>query len=450
MKKRILKIAGITLLVLAALFALAFGGLYLYSRTYSIPPQAASIENDTGLIRAHGRTLYDANGNPIVLKGVNAGQLLLQESQMSPFFAEPLTNADGSYVTDVNGNVQYSAFSEADLRAAIASNPNLNMHHIDGLLAQYWKSFFSTEDFVIIKQELGLNCIRLPFYYLNILNEDLTRKSEEDAFRFLDWFISCAAEQELYVILDLHGVPGSQNGQEDSGVSDQSCTFWDNQAYVDAVVDLWDFVSDHYTDNAPELGKWIASYGILNEPTNDRSIATPKQRWEILDRMYEVIRFNGDEHVITICSSGGFNGLPNPQKYTWKNVQYEYHWYNEKDSYSLFTMLQDMQNIFRDYDVPVLIGEFSTFGDHDAFNTLMHLFADRNYSWMVWNYKTIVTGDQVSCQAVYTYQMQLQPGELKCNIATCTFDEYLDLCKKLTTENCVAGKLYDMLLALRS
>ena len=33
MKKRILKIAGITLLVLAALFALAFGGLYLYSRT---------------------------------------------------------------------------------------------------------------------------------------------------------------------------------------------------------------------------------------------------------------------------------------------------------------------------------------------------------------------------------------------------------------------------------
>ena len=238
MKKRVFAVIGFALLALVLVLALTVGWLYIYSQNYSIPPQAESIENDTGLIRAHGRTLYDANGLPIQLKGVNAGNVMLQEGWMSPFATEPLTNPDGSYVTDADGNVQYPEFGEEDFRAAIASNPNLNMHSIDGLLLRYWQSLFSEEDFRIIKEELGMNCIRLPFYYLNILNEDLTRKDEEDAFRFMDWFIGCAAEYEIYVILDLHGAPGSQNGYEHSGVTDQRCEFWDTPEYVDAVVDL--------------------------------------------------------------------------------------------------------------------------------------------------------------------------------------------------------------------
>ena len=157
MAKRILKITGIALLSLILLLAITIGGLYLYSQNYTIPAQAESIDNDTGLIQAFGRTLYDANGQPIQLKGVNAGQILLQEGWMSPFATEPLTNADGSYVTDADGNVQYPEFGEEDFRAAIASNPELNVHHIDGLLVQYWKAFFSEEDFRIIKEDLGLN-----------------------------------------------------------------------------------------------------------------------------------------------------------------------------------------------------------------------------------------------------------------------------------------------------
>ena len=214
MKKRVLKIVGFSLLGLVLLLGITVGWLYVYSQNYKIPEQAAFIENDTGLIKAHGRTLYDANGQPIQLQGINAGQIMLQEGWMSPFATEPLTNQDGSYVTDADGTVQYPEFGEEDFRNAIKSNPNLNIHHIDGLLMMYWKAFFTEEDFEIIKEELGMNCIRLPFYYLNILNEDLTRKDENIAFQFLDWFIECAARHELYVILDLHGAPGSQNGYE--------------------------------------------------------------------------------------------------------------------------------------------------------------------------------------------------------------------------------------------
>ena len=252
--------------------------------------------------------------------------------------------------------------------------------------------------------------------------------------------------------MDLHGAPGSQNGYEHSGVTDQRCEFWDTPAYVDAVVDLWDYVSDHYTDTVPELGKWIASYDLLNEPTDGHGGVTTKKCWEAFDRMYEVIRYNGDDHVITISGSWDFGKLPNPQKYSWKNVQYEYHWYNwwsDIVPYDLFYLYQDMWNIFRNYDVPVLIGEFTLFEDKEAWSTQLQLFDDRNYSWTVWNYKTTVMGGWTSSWGVYTCQLKLAPGELKCNIATCTFDEYLAVCQQVKTANCATGTLYEVLQEYR-
>ena len=451
--KRVLKIVGLTLLALVLLLCATLTGLYIYSSTYTIPEQAQSIQNDTGLIQAHGRSLYDANGNPIRLEGVNAGQILLQEGWMGPFALEPLTNADGSYVTDGDGNVQYPEFGEEDFRNGLKSNPNLNVFEMEALLAIYYDCFFSKDDFRIIKEELGLNCIRLPFYYLNILNEDLTRKEETEAFGYFDWFLSCAAQQGLYVILDLHGAPGSQNGYEHSGVTDQRCEFWDNETYVAAVIDLWDYVSDHYTNTEPALGKWIASYDLLNEPTDGHGGVTTKKCWNVFDRIYDAIRDNGDRHVVTIAGSWDFGKLPNPEKYGWENVQYEYHWYNwwsDLVPYDLFYLYQDMWNVFRDYDVPVLIGEFTLFEDRDAWSRQLNMFEDRNYSWTVWNYKTTVVGGWTSSWGVYTSQLKLAPGELKCNVATCSFAEYLAACDQVKTEKCVTSTLYDVLKAYKA
>ena len=212
MKKKPLKIVLICVLAVALLVGGVFGGLMIYSASYKVPSPAAKVENHTGLVQAVGRSLYDADGNVLQLVGVNAGQILLQEGWMSPFALEPLKNEDGSYVKDKDDNIQYPEFTEEEFRAALAANPNLAGYDVDELMEYYWYCFFTEEDFCIIKEDLGLNAIRLPFYYLNILNEDLTRKDEADAFAYLDWFMELAAKYELYVILDLHGAPGSQNG----------------------------------------------------------------------------------------------------------------------------------------------------------------------------------------------------------------------------------------------
>ena len=438
------------LCVLLALVVLIVGVGCIFSLTYQVPEQAATIVNATGLVQASGRALYDVNGNMLQLIGVNAGQILLQEGWMSPFATEALKNEDGSYVKDGGDNIQYPEFTEAEFRAALKSNPNLSQYDIDELLKIYWDCFMTEEDFRIIKEDLNLNAIRLPFYYLNILNEDLTPKSEEDAFSYLDWFIEQAAKQEIYIILDLHGAPGSQSGYEHAGEPGHSADLWTNQANMDATVLLWDMVSQHYTNARPDLGKWIATYDLLNEPTETFEGFTTKVCWDFFDRVYDTIRENGDQHVITMCGCWDTVNLPNPKTYGWENVQYQYHWYNwlhETIPFSLYRIYKDATLMLADYDVPVLIGEFTFFENKEAWQQALSLFDERGYSWTIWNYKTVVTGWWQSSWGVYTCQLKFitENEDLKCNPATCTYEEYVATCEKTRTENCVTGTLYEVL-----
>ena len=443
MLKKLLIILGAVILLLA----LFVGGVVLYSVTYSVPEQAASVENTTDLVQAHGRSLYDAQGNRLQLKGINAGQILLQEGWMSPFALEPSKNADGSFVTDADGNLQYPEFTEEEFRAGLQANPNLADRDLDELLQHYYSCFFTEEDFRIIREDLGFNTIRLPFYYLNILNEDLSLKAEADAFAYLDWFITNAAAQDLYVILDLHGAPGSQNGYEHSGAADQKAKLWESQEYRAATIRLWEAIARHYTVTRPDLGARIATYDLMNEPTYNSRGVTTKACWDFFDELYDAIRAQGDDHVITMEGCWDFGSLPDPADYGWENIQYEYHWYNwwsDKLPYTLFHAYQDLSNIGRNYDVPVLIGEFTVFENRDNWAKELALFDSRGYNWTIWNYKTTVTGWWTSSWGVYTCQLNLTDTP-KCNVSTCTLEEFLAACEATRTENCATGTLYEVL-----
>jgi len=450
MMKKVLKGVALTIVSLFLAVIIFLDCFVTYSQNYTYEEKVTTIENNTGLVQASGKSLYDADGNHLVLRGINAGQILLQEGWMSPFALEPLKNEDGSYVKDADNNIQYPEFTEEEFRQGIKSNPNLNTYDMEELMKIYWDAFFTEEDFRIIKEDLQMNTIRLPFYYLNVLNEDLTMKAEEEAFAYLDWFISEAAEQELYVVLDLHGAPGSQNGFEHSGRKDRVAGLWTSEENIAATVELWKFVSKHYTETKPELGKWIATYDILNEPTYEYNTQTTPECWEVFDQIYDVIRANGDKHVITMEGCWDFGKLPEPADYGWENVQYEYHWYNWWSNIlpnELLYAYYDLYNIGRDYDVPVFVGEFTLFEDREAWADTLALLDQRNYSWTIWNYKSTVTGWWTTSWGVYTCQLKAitENEDLKCNIATCTYEEYLETCEKVKTENCVTATLYDVI-----
>ena len=454
-KKKVLKAVLLSLLAVILLAGAVVGVMLLHSANYEVEDIPDEAGNTTGLVQAIGRSLYDANGDQLQLVGVNAGQILLQEGWMGPFSLEPLKNEDGSYVKDNDGNIQYPEFTEEEFRAGLSSNPNLADYSLDELMEYYWNCFFTEEDFRIIKEDLNLNTIRLPFYWRNILNDDYTLKDEDEAFAYLDWFLSMAAKYELYIVLDLHGAPVTQNGYEHSGDYTGEPLLWDDEAAIAATVALWDYVSQHYTQTQPELGKWIATYDILNEPTYTYDGSTTEECWEVFDQIYDTIRDNGDAHVVTMEGCWGFNTLPDPADYGWENVMYEYHWYNwwsDVLSYDMLIAYHDSLNVGRDYDVPVYIGEFTCFEDTEAWNQILTLFDERNYSWTVWSYKSTVTGWWTTSWGVYTCQMKAitENEDTKCNVATCTYEEYIAACEMTRTENCVTATLYDVLTQHRS
>lgn len=451
-KHKALKISLITLGSVLFIFLGTVLGVFIYLKAYKIPKQDEKIDDPTGLVVTCNRSLYDKNGNKLELKGINAGQILLQEGWMSPFCVGAKKDSDGNYIKDKDGNLTYDEFAEETFLDAINLNSNLN-DDLDNLKDYYYKSFFDENDFKIIKNELGLNTIRLPFYWRNILNDDLTRKEEDVAFKYLDWFLTNCKENDLYCVLDLHGVKGSQNGYEHSGYIIDNPTFWDNEEYIASAIDIWDYVSNHYTNVRSDLAPYIATYDILNEPQNKKVEGhTDEKCHEVFNKIYKVIRNNNDKHVITIEGCWDFTSLPKPSDYDWENIMYEYHFYNrdhDNISAEIYKAYHMLKNIGRDYNVPVLIGEFNCFEDKDAWRfTLEDWFDEFNYNWTVWNYKTTVTGWWSSSWGVYTANLNLDTSkeETKCDVSKCTKEEFISVCDKVKTKNCQKYTLYNVLM----
>ena len=449
MKK--LKIVLIAAVSAIALIGGVVGGFAIHTLNYKVESTGQSIENNTGLIQARGKVLFDKNGLPIQLRGVNAGNTLVQEDWMSPFSVGEQLDENGDYVKKDN-YIQYEKFAEKQFREAIKGNTNFANYKVEDVVEYFAKSFFSENDFVIVKEDLKMNAIRLPFYYLDILNEDLSLKDNDEIFDYFDWFLENCKKNELYCILDLHGAPGSQNGLDHSGVIDGKSNLWDDENNINATIKIWDTISTYYTATRPDLGAYIATYDILNEPREASTNVTTEKCWNVFDRIYDAIRENNDKHVVTFEACWDFAKLPNPKDYGWENVQYEYHWYNwnnESVPYDLFYLASEVSNIGRYYDVPVYIGEFTCFEDKEAWAKQLKLFDQRNYSWTIWNYKTCVDGWWTSSWGVYTIEQKFvtEYEQKRCNIATCTYDEFLSVCEMVKSDSPKSFKktLYDVI-----
>lgn len=111
--------------------------------------------------------------------------------------------------------------------------------------------FFSEEDIAYIRS-LGATAIRIPFHW---------RYADPANVTYLDRVVEWARRYGVYVILDLHAVPGWQNPgwhcDNPYGVS----LFWRETFYQDQVIALWRFLADRYKDEPA-----IAGYDLLNEP----------------------------------------------------------------------------------------------------------------------------------------------------------------------------------------
>ncbi|WP_302669578.1 cellulase family glycosylhydrolase [Eubacterium sp. AF15-50] len=338
--------------------------------------KAASALESNDFLKVNGTQIRKSkgSGDVVYLRGTNAGGWLVQENWMNP------TNA-------------------SDQRTMMDTLANrFGSSKRDELVATYEDNYWTTQDFDNCA-EMGMSVIRLPFTYMNLCDDNGNLKS--NAFDRLDWFVSNCSSRGMYVILDMHGAFGSQNGMDHSGEVNDGTQLYYNQSNKNKTLNLWKSIAEHFKGNPA-----VAAYDILNEP-GIKAAATYSLQWDFYNEIYNAIRSKDSDHIIIMESCWDADNLPRPSQYGWTNVAYEYHYYpwNAQNSssaqQSYFSgKVSDISS--HNYGVPTFVGEFTCFEQEQGWKTAMSIFNSQGWHWTTWSYK--VTGN--SSWGIYNHSPQ--------------------------------------------
>ena len=137
-------------------------------------------------------------------------------------------------------------------------------------LEQHWDTFVDASDFRYLAS-IGINTVRLPIGYWSLgprFCEGTPFESVGTVYRN-SWprvvrAIKMAADAGIGVLVDLHGAPGSQNGQPHSGISDGQTGLFGNDWYVNKTMSVLSFLVRELVNVTNVVG-----IQILNEPKDD-------------------------------------------------------------------------------------------------------------------------------------------------------------------------------------
>jgi hypothetical protein len=253
------------------------------------------------------------------------------------------------------------------------------------LLDVYQHSYINEQDFDNVKK-LNFNCIRLPFFYKILEDDDKPGVYKKHGWDLLDFAVSNCATRNIYCIIDLHGTPGGQSADHTTGQTGLD-NFFKKKKYQDRTVKLWEAIARRYKNESA-----VAGYDLINEPYGAPS---KNALIKIYDRLYKVIRTIDKKHIIFLADRGpwhgGLNELPSPKKAGWKNVVYQTHLYDFKNwGFTAHKKLIDnfaREEIARKKNVPILIGEFHPWGNKEVWKMYFTEFNSNNWNWTLWTYK---------------------------------------------------------------
>ena len=318
---------------------------------------------DTPFLKADGKVLRNnyGLGEEVVLRGTNAGGWTLPENWQCPTNAADL-------------HEQKKALTE-----------RFGEKKADELINLYISNWWTEEDFDLCKEE-GINMLRLPISYFEMLDENYNLK--DTAWELVDWFVEQCAERGIYVLIDMHGAIGSQNGKDHSGDTTKPNVgdFYGNEENIKNTIRLWENIAERFKDNP-----WVCGYDLLNEPS-----AVGPTQFEVYDRIYKAIREIDKNHTIYVQAIWEPTHLPDPSFYDWENIVYQYHFYGwdvEKDADGQEKFIQSKQkyvNELAKYDVPLLVGEFTFFSNLESWPRGLDIFEEEGWNYTTWTWK--VTG----------------------------------------------------------
>lgn len=321
-------------------------------------------KNSVSFLHTEGESIYNESGEQIVLRGTNFGGWGIMEDWFCPFV---------------------SPSGEEDMYFTLVDRFGVEKTHE---LMQLYRSNWITEQDYKNVAELGMNVVRLPLWYRNFQSDDngtwYRDKNGNIDFSELDEAVAMCRKYGLYIIIDMHGLPGYQNDYDHCGKSKSMHLFDETEQgerYREVSKDLWVTIAQRYKDEPA-----VAMYDLMNEPlgTNITSDAGAKQMfWDFSNELYEAIRSVDPNHIITMEAIWSPDAIASPDVYGWENIVYQEHLYDVTNP----TYLRKMSEIKKaDFNAPFYIGEFYPRGI-STFSYILSLLNKKNLSWTTWTYK---------------------------------------------------------------
>jgi len=301
-----------------------------------------------------GKTIYSPQGELLHLKGVNLGNWLLPEGYMFKLRNCNSPRKIDQAIRELIGNSATTAFWDAFLE-----------NHI-------------TEADIKWLSEAGANIIRLPFDYRLLTNDDFLGR-DMHGYDYLDKAVAWCEEYKIYVLLDMHGAPGGQTGDNIDN-SDGYPWLMVDEGMKQKVTEIWQEIAERYADNTTVIG-----YNLLNEPIPHYFEADSlKHNLEPLyKRITKAIREVDQNHIIFIGGAvweTDFSVFTEPFD---DKLVYTFHKYwmppEQKE-------IQQYVDFREKYNVPILMGESGE--NDDAWVKDFRELLDKNrIHWTFWPYK---------------------------------------------------------------
>lgn len=216
-----------------AKYAIAVLGLCVWSA------QGLKPRSDVSEIQSQ---IWDYGSDKI--RGISLGGWFVLEPYITPSLFEKLGNNDTDIPVD-----EYTFCQK------------LGKEEAAKVLTKHWEEYYTEDDFKDIKN-YGLNLVRIPVGYWAFaqLDDDPYVQGQEP---FIDKAIQWAKSQGLKVWFDLHGVPGSQNGFDNSGKRGK-VGWQDDPENLNVTTKALDYIFDKY--GVEGLSDTIIGIEIVNEP----------------------------------------------------------------------------------------------------------------------------------------------------------------------------------------
>ncbi len=328
------------------------------------PAFAARDAKAMPMLHTQGEKIVTAKGEEVVLRGTNFGGWGIMEDWFCPY-----TNPAG----------------EEPVYQTLVSR--FGAEKVHELFKIYRSNWITETDYNNVAQ-LGMNVIRLPVWYRNFQKDDngtWYRKPDGTIdFSELDGAVALCKKYGIYLIIDLHGLPGFQNDYDHCGQSKSMSLFDDTEKgkrYREVVIDFWVQLAKHYKGEST-----IAMYDLMNEPlgTNiTRDGSFQQTFWDFSDELYRAVRKVDPDHIICMEAIWDPSAIASPDVYGWENIVYQEHLYDITN----FTILRKLNEIKNSgYNAPFYIGEFYPRG-LTTFGYMLSMFNERNLSWTTWTYK---------------------------------------------------------------